>query len=491
MGQEIGRSSFTPADFARFGERLREETALLADALDDGRFAEDSGWAGLELEAWLIDANGRPAPLNAPFIQAMDNPLVVPELARFNIELNSTPVRLHGDVLSRMQDALSRLWQACAQCAAGRFQADVLMIGILPTLRESDLSLACMSPLKRYAALNEQILEYRGGRPLRLDIRGRDHLRTAHRDVMLEAATTSFQLHLQVAPHEAARVYNAALILSAPMVAASANSPYLFGRDLWDETRIPLFEQAVALDDVAGPACRAPRRAGFGTGYVRDSIMACFRENLALHPVLLPLLGTEAADRFGHLRLHNGTIWRWNRPLVGFDAAGTPHLRIEHRVMPAGPSVVDAIANAALFFGALHALARQPEAPEVRLSFDHACANFYAAARDGLEAEVTWLDGRRGRLRELILESILPLARQGLLALDIDARETAYYLGIVAARVAAGRNGAAWQRAFVARRGSDLAALTAAYLSWQRSGLPVHRWALDGGRAVPGAARGA
>lgn len=480
MGQEIDRSSFAPEDFARFEERLREETALLADALDGGRFSADSGWAGLELEAWLIDADGRPAPLNEPFIQALRHPLVVPELARFNIELNSTPLRLHGDALSRMQDELGRLWRDCGHCAAERFHADLLMIGILPTLRESDLSLACMSPLKRYAALNEQILRYRGGRPIRLDIRGRAHWRATHHDVMLEAAATSFQLHLQVAPREAPRFYNAALILSAPMVAASANSPYLFGRDLWDETRIPLFEQAVALDETPGPVCRAPRRVGFGTGYVRDSILECFRENLALHPVLLPLLGTEAADRLGHLRLHNGTIWRWNRPLVGFDAAGTPHLRIEHRVMPAGPGVVDAIANAALFFGAVHALARQPEAPETRLTFDHACTNFYAAARDGLEAEATWLDGRRGRLRELLLQAILPLARQGLLALDIDARETAYYLDIIAARVAGGRNGAAWQRAFVARHGSDMAALTAAYRYWQQSGLPVHQWGLDG-----------
>ncbi len=456
MGQEIRQSHFTRQDFRRFRARLRQETAALSDWFHAGQFAPAGGVAGFEIEAWLVDRQGQPAPLNRVFLERLADPLVVPELSVFNIELNTPPLPLRGDALRRMHVNLDNLWQRCQRIAA-ELDAAVVLIGILPTLRDSDLTVDRMSDQRRYRAINDQILRRRRGRPMELAIDGVETLRLTHHDVMLEAATTSFQTHLQVAASEAAAFFNAALALSAPMVAVAANSPLLFGKVLWEETRIPLFEQGVALAGGARSDNPAYRRVTFGSGYIRESLLELFAENRAYYPPLLPVdLSAEPVERLPHLRLHNGTIWRWNRPLLGFELDGTPHLRIEHRVMPAGPSIPDTIANAALYYGLIYELARMTPPVGAMLDFAHCRANFYAAARDGLRAEVVWLNGRRLPLRQLLLEELLPLARRGLRALDIDAADAAEYLDLIAARVESGGTGADWQRRFLARHGPDL-----------------------------------
>jgi len=476
MGQEISRSTFTRQDFLRFENRLRQETAWLTDRFRERAFAAAGGIGGFEIEAWLVDRQGHPAPLNQLFLEKMNNPLVVPELSVFNIELNTPPLSLHGDALRRMHANLENLWQRCQQAAAG-LDAAVMLIGILPTLREPDLTLEHMSDQQRYRAINEQVLLRRQGQPMELAIHGAESLCLTQSNVMLEAATTSFQTHLQVTADQAVAFFNAALLLSAPMVAVAANSPLLFGKRLWEETRIPLFEQAVALsggmrsDD---PTCR---RVTFGKGYVRESLLELFTENLTHYPPLLPVdLSAEPMGRAPHLRLHNGTIWRWNRPLLGFESNGAPHVRIEHRVMSAGPSIPDTIANAALYYGLAHGLARTLPPIETVLDFAQCRANFYAAARDGLQAEVVWLKGRRWPLRQLLLEELLPLARRALQTLSLDAADVTEYLDLIAARAESGRTGADWQQRFLERNGPDLEALTLAYLERQQSGKPVHEW---------------
>ena len=477
MGQEIEETHFTPRDFEEYAQCLQEETDLLVEWFRSRVFSPRARMGGFELEAWLIDDEARPAPVNEVFLERLENPMVVPELARFNVELNDHPQHLWGSALSRLEASLGETWRQCIQ-VAGEMDVYLLMIGILPTVRGSELSPANMSNLKRYRALNEQVLRLRKGQPLELDIHGREHLRTSHESVMLEAATTSFQLHLKVHPDVAARAYNASIIASAPLVALSANAPYLFDHDLWAETRIPLFEQSVAVGGLAGARQGPMRRVTFGSGYVRESLLECFIENQQHYPVLLPTTFHEGLDQMAHLRLHNGTIWRWNRPLIGFDYDGMPHLRIENRVVPGGPTVVDVIANAAFFFGIMQALMAAEVPPEQLLPFATARDNVYAAAHHGLDAHIDWFGEKRCGIRPLILDELLPMARQGLEELEIDRSDIDRYLGVIRMRVETAQNGSAWQRAYVARHGRDLAAMTNAYRLRQESGMPVHEWDL-------------
>lgn len=477
MGQEIDTTRFKARHFDEFTRRLQQETSLLAEWAQSGRLSGRGPVAGCELEAWLVDRDLQPAAINEAFIEAMADPLVMPELARFNFELNTAPEPLMDRALSRLETALKHTWSRAIEVAQ-TWGARPVTIGILPTLRAEHLSLDNMSGLKRFQALNQQVLRSRDGRPLRLDIVGNERLKGEHHNVMLESAATSFQIHLQAPFERAHRLYNAAIAASAPMVAAGANSPFLFGSDLWSETRIPLFEQAVEVGGF-NEAARGPlRRVSFGSGYAVDSVVECFTENLQHFPVLLPVVFDSEPERLDHLCLHNGTIWRWNRPLVGFDDDGTPHVRIEHRVLAGSPTIADAIADAALFYGLVEGLCATDTRLEARLVFAQAKDNFYQAARFGLNAQVVWLDGEKLAVRSLLLNELLPLARRGLLAIGIEPAECDHYLGIISQRVEQGQSGACWQREFAKRFGSDMQSLTAAYVELQRSGAPVHTWSL-------------
>ncbi|GMQ84315.1 MAG: glutamate-cysteine ligase family protein [Gammaproteobacteria bacterium] len=475
MGDEITHSDFLATDFERFDKHLKQETRLLGQWFEDRAFSSRVPVCGLELEAWLIDTQARPAPVNRQFLEQMNDPLVVPELAKFNVELNVDPQLLCGKALSQLHRDLQQTWDNCGAVAED-LDTRLVMAGILPSVTQRDLTLANMSELKRYRALNEQVLRLREGEPLKLDIRGREHLNILHNDVMLESATTSLQLHLKVSVQDAVRYYNAAQIVSAPLVAAAANSPYLFGKDLWDETRIPLFERSVEVGGFAAASRGPVRRVSFGTGYAKESLFECFVENQQHFPVLLPIHFDDPDRDMCHLRLHNGTVWRWNRPLIGFDKDGTPHLRIEHRVLPAGPTVIDSIASAAFFYGLVHALAMRDVAPELQLPFAVARDNFYAVARNSLDAQITWLDGRKLPVQSLLLDQLVPLARYGLGLLEIDGRDRDLYLGIVKERIRNACTGAGWQRAYVTRHACDMQTLTEAYYERQQSGTPVHEW---------------
>ncbi|MFN3517460.1 MAG: glutamate-cysteine ligase family protein [Novosphingobium sp.] len=469
MGQEIATSQFDEADRKIFAARLAAETAHLRALACAGGLSGAGPVAGFELEAWLIDRNMFPAPHNQDFLARLNEPLVVAELSRFNIELNGTPRSPGGTGLLEMEQELAGTWAKCLRAAHDQVDT-AIAIGTLPTLRDADLSLRNMTPSNRYAALNREGMRLRGGAAVEVDIDCADpagrHLKSRHRDVMLEAGTTSFQLHLQVPIAELGAAFDAALELCGPLLALAANSPFLFGQPLWHETRIALFEQAMNGAG-SGPGMRP--RVFLGDRLAGDDPLAILEDNLDDYPVLLPLLSDTPVERYAHLRLHNGTLWRWVRPLVGFDEDGTAHLRLEQRVMPAGPSVIDMFANAAFFYGAVHALARQP----AQGSLQTIRANFYAAARLGMGCELIW----NGALHpaRTVLKALLPLARQGLEQLGADAAVIDRYLDVIEQRIAAGRTGAGWQLAHFARHG-DLFRLTADYLEHQRSGMAVHEW---------------
>lgn len=472
MGEEIRSTDFDAADIAAFGERVHAETRLLSERISGPGLRDVPTLVGFELEAWLVDRAGMPAPDNARFLAAMNDPQVVAELARFNVEINGDPQAPHGEGLVTLENELNDTWRRC-QDQAHELGDALVAIGILPTLREDDLDAGSISEGNRYTALNQRILESRDGSPLRLDIRGDDRLNIAHPNVLLEAAATSFQVHLQTPPDAFVRAFNAACLLSAPMVALSANSPYLFQCALWDETRIPLFEQAVDTSPITG---HAPHRVTFGRDYLRAGAIECFEDNLDRFPPLLALRLDDPPRRLHHLRLHNGTIWRWNRPLVAVHDDDSVSLRIEHRVMAAGPTIIDMIANAACFVGAAHALARRPVPPETQTPFPAARDNFYEAARLGLDARLNWAGRPDTDCRRLILDELLPMADDGLADLRVSAAVRRRYLDIVRARVGSGQTGARWQRAYIREHGRHFPDMLAAYRAHQRSGTPVHEW---------------
>jgi len=477
MGQEVNLTLFNADHFKTFFQKLTEETQLLKKLIANRQFSELAPTAGFEIEAWLIDDQMQAAANNISFLQNLNDPLAFPELAKFNIELNGIPQKLTGNVLSTLHQNLTQTWEkSCLH--AQQLNNHILIIGTLPTLKPSDMTLLNMSDMNRYRVLNEQILKARG-KPINLDIVGIEHLKFDHDDVMLESATTSLQLHTQVPFDTAHHFYNASIIASAAIVASCANAPYLFGKNLWHESRIPLFEQAIETGGYGGAVHGPLKRVSFGSDFARNSIMECFQENLDHFPVLLPELFNGPIEQFEHLRLHNGTIWRWNRPLIGFDDDNTPHIRIEHRTPSAGPTIIDSIANAAFYYGLTKNLSDEITDQGLPLAFAQAKDNFYQAARFGLDSNIVWFDGNKQNLQKIILADLLPRARKGLHSLNLDSADIDSYLTIIEQRIASKKTGSQWQRLFMQQPNATLQTMTRAYLEHQYSELPVSQWAIS------------
>ncbi|QPJ62789.1 MAG: hypothetical protein G3M70_13245 [Candidatus Nitronauta litoralis] len=478
MGDEISRWEFSSEDYKEFKNRLRNESRILKGWFENKSFESTDGKCGFELEAWLMNPQFQPSPINETFLDNLADPLVVPELSKFNFELNSIPCSIEGNFLSHLESELSSCWSKCA-AQAEKLNSNILAIGILPTIEDKMLTLEHMSSLNRYLALNRQVLHLRQGEPLELKIEGKDSLHARHYDVMLEAVATSLQIHCQVKADKAVRQYNLSQILSAPMVAVAANSPYLFGKDLWDETRIPLFEQSVSV--ASFPDCHGQNinRVTFGTGYARHSLFEPFLENLDGFPVLLPMVLDDDPAWLSHLRLQNGTIWRWTRPLIGLTSSGNPHLRLEHRTPAAGPSITDTIANIAFFIGMKEHLAERETPLELEIPFDHAKENFYKAAQHGLRAEIKWIGGKSILIQTLLEQTLLPIAKEGLQKSGVHQVDIDYYLGdVIENRIKSRQNGTAWQRGYIAKNGPGFQQMTGAYYENQKRNRPVYQWTI-------------
>ncbi len=468
MGDEIEKSEFTQADIEQFRSRLMAEMELLHSWFEGNKFCHDEFQCGLELEAWLVGENGLPVPDNTLFLTTLDRQMVVPELSKFNFEFNVSPQYVAGCGLVEMQAEMRATWMRCEQVAA-QLGHDIVSIGVLPTVADAMLCPENMSPLKRYAALNERVLRLRQGRPLALRISGVDALESLHHDVMLEAAATSLQVHLKVPQAVSVRYYNASLVASAFTVALAANAPLLFGKRLWDDTRIPLFEQAV---DTGG----AYPRVSFGDRFLQNSLFELFEHNWRDHRVLLPVHIEQAPARMPYVRMHNGTIWNWNRALIGFEADGQPHLRIEHRPMSASPSLTDLFADLTFYLGLVHYLATLPERVESQIDFNSARQNFYAGAKSGLAAQIQWLDGKTYGLGALLKERLLPRAVESMEQLGIASKQTTDCQDILLGRIDSGQNGATWQRGAFEKYHGDTRQVLTDYRSHQRNSQPVHTW---------------
>ncbi len=471
MGQEITNTSFSKKDFKIFHSCLKQETEILREWFKQGHLSNDGLIGGFEIESWLLDRTYRPVPLNKEFLEQFNNPLASPELAKFSLEFNNSPRNLINTVFTSFHLELEDTWRQ-AQNVARRLSTPslLLMIGTLPTFQLSALNKDSMSDMKRYRALNEQIMARCKEKFLHLHIKGNELLELDSGTVMLEATTASFQIHTQVPAQDAHHYYNAALMISAPMVAVAANSPYIFGKNLWNETRIPLFEQSI---DTANPIS-SMNRVSFGSGYMENSVLESFEENLEKFCVLLPIIEKDDGT-LSHLRLHNGTIWRWNRPLLGFNEQGQPHIRIEHRAIPAGPTFIDMIANAAFYYGLQHYWGQMLKNGHALPKYDEIKSNFYTAAMHSFEYSIIWF-GEEIKPVQLVQNILLPQAEEGLRALNISLSDINKYLSIIAARVDNQQTGASWQRKYVALHKCDMTELTRIYHGLQESGTPVHTW---------------
>ncbi|MFT4011041.1 MAG: glutamate-cysteine ligase family protein [Nocardioidaceae bacterium] len=485
MGRDVEEQEFTGADRARFRRKIHECLDVFAQMLRDARFDAEHPLTGLEIELNLVDDREQPALRNLEVLEAIADPDFQTELGQFNIEINVAPRALREDGIGAFEDDVRRSLND-AEAKAAEVGAHMVMVGILPTLTEGHLQGHNLSANPRYQLLSDQILGARG-EDIVLDIGGPEHLFTTADSIAPEAACTSTQLHVQVSPDQFAAYWNASQAIAGVQLATAANSPYLMGKELWRETRIVLFEQATDTRAEELKAQGVRPRVWFGERWI-NSIFDLFEENVRYFPALLPVLEDEdprtvlaagGTPKLEELRLHNGTVYRWNRPVYDI-VAGVPHVRVENRVLPAGPTVIDTMANAALYFGLVRALAEDERPVWSQLSFAAAEENFHVAARLGIEAHNYWPGAGQVPVTELVLRRLLPQAAEGLAKWGVSQEQSDRLLGVIEGRCLSGRNGATWlvERVNAAGGGrpAALAEAMADYRVRMHSNQPVHTW---------------
>lgn len=468
MGKSVTVSRVTQKDFSLFNEILKEEYAHLKNWFKNKEFSEDQEKIGSELEFQLIDQHYKPANLAEQFITNSKAPFLVPEIGQSNVEINTPYHDLNGKVF----DNLSNDLVDC--CHLSRLQADIekvtpVALGLLFSIY--DESLLKMYETSRFQVMEDSLRELRKNKLINISVDGSDHLEM-HIDntAKILAATNAYQLHVQVKLSKSVRFYNASQILAAPILACSVNSPYFFGKKLWQETRIPLLEQ------VSSHAHNL-NRVDFGDQYLEDSMYESFLVNQK-YPCVIPAIKNISKDNLWHLRLHGSTIYRWNRPIIGFDKGGIPHLRIEYRHMPAGPTIQDMIANTALLMGSIFAVGNNSVPLEKELDFGKIKSNFYHAAKYGLDAEFMWTNDRSFPVTDVLNHIVIPLAYEGLEQLDVSKEDADYYLGIIKDRVKTKQTASCWLINFMEKNACTFEDLLETYCENQKKDIPIHDWLL-------------
>ncbi|HEY8045990.1 MAG TPA: glutamate-cysteine ligase family protein [Streptosporangiaceae bacterium] len=493
MGRDIQAIKISGEDRGKYREKVQRSLDVFARMLRERRFEASPSRVGVEIELNLVDSRGAPSMRNAAVLDAIADPAWATELGQFNLEINVPPRRLEGQALADLEQEIRASLNAADAKARGT-GSRLVMVGILPTLAEEDMREDTISANDRYRVLNEQIFAARG-EDLRIAIDGPEQLLTHSGSITPEAACTSVQLHVQVSPDAFASYWNAAQAIAGVQVALAANSPFLFGRQLWDETRITLFEQATDTrpDELKQQGVRP--RVWFGERWI-TSVFDLFEENLRYFPALLPVCEDEdplavldggGIPGLAEMSLHNGTVYRWNRPVYAV-VDGQPHLRVENRVLPAGPTVADVMANAAFYYGLIRALADEQRPVWTQMSFATAAENLQEGARQGLEARLYWPGLGEVPVAELVLRRLLPLAREGLARWGVDPGSASRMLAIIEQRCLTARNGATWQvettRAISERDGAcradALREMTQRYIGHMHANEPVHTWPAPG-----------
>lgn len=471
-----------------FMKALLEDLRALAFMLEDGRVESGVTRIGAEQEMFLIDRDLRPAPVSLEVLEHAGDARLTTEIARFNLEANLSPLKLENNCFTYMEHELIELI-ALARNSAATQNADVLLAGILPTLQKSDLTLDNLTPVARYHELDRGVIQMRGG-PLSIHIKGLDELHLTHDNIMMESCNTSFQVHFQSNAKDFANHYNIAQAITAPVLAVAVNSPLLFGLRLWQETRVALFQHSTDERSRLQMARNQPTRVSFGDHWLQQSVIELFHEQVTrFRPIMISepdenpfeVLARGETPKLSALRMHNGTVWRWNRACYGVSE-GIPHLRIENRALPSGPTTIDEIANAAFFTGLMVALPHAYGQIAKRMAFDDAKLNFFRAARHGLDAHFQWIDGQSYGAASLILDQLLPIAREGLTSSAVAGADIDKYLGIVEDRARSRQTGTRWVMNSLSAIGDSATKeasqrrLTSEILANQKQGNPIHRW---------------
>ncbi len=469
MGDEVSKDHFSSNEFKLFQQRLDQEMDFVRELFADDNFDNHSRSFGYELELCLLDQQGNPAPFNQQILDHANNPLFTYELAKFNLEINGNCFVLSPGLFNKMYHDLKNLYGEVKQ-AADHYHVHPGMFGVLPSLFEEHLDPDIyMSHMHRYQVLNDRLMTMRN-RPIHLEIQGKEHLQIEKNDVMLEAMGTSLQIHLQVPYQEAVDFYHASLWASMAMVAVSANSPLVLGKSCWQESRIAIFKQSVDTRNTQEVKDAIIPRVHLGKGYIQ-SWLELFEDNSYYSPILPEVMDSEV-EKLHHFNLHNGTIWRWVRPILGRNDNGQYHLRLELRVAPSGPTLIDTMANMVFYIGLTEGLKQTPQ-ELTRVPYEQLEKDFYKVARQGLGARVTWCQGEVDEMKQLLLHRALPVAKEGLQLLKLDDYEN--WLDIIEQRVISEQTGSEWILDYWHKQ-PDASALVRTYLENASRNEPVHSW---------------
>lgn len=484
-----------------FVKQLLNDIEALDYMLENDWFESGITRIGAEQEMCMVEKNSfKPAPIAIKALKAMkDYPWVETELAKFNLETNLMPRVFKGNALRQMEkENLGNLKKIAA--TLNTMNADLILTGILPTLRKFHLDLDYLTPKKRYHALMQSIDSQLMGQAYELRLLGIDELLVKHNSPMLEACNTSFQVHLQVSPNDFVKMYNIAQALTGPVIAISANSPIVFGRRLWHESRIALFQQALDTRSTHDHLRERSPRVNFGSDWLQDSVLEIYKEDIARFRVLIAsdlkedsikMIEKGKVPKLRALQVHNSTVYRWNRPCYGISPNGKPHLRIENRVLAAGPTVLDEVANAAFWLGCMVGMADRVDDISKHISYADIRDNFAKASRYGIDCKFTWFKDKKISALDLVRKELIPLARAGLKKQNIATADIDRYLGVIEGRCKKQMNGARWQlRAYTkllgeTTRDEALTGLSAAIIQNQKTEKPVHTWKMPELKDLP------
>ncbi len=490
MGDQDVSTQADESKLREFTKAVINDLQAIEKMFEDKMFEDGPYRIGAEQEMFLVDSAMLPAPIAMEVLEDVNDERLTTEIGLFDLEANLTPHEFSGNCLSLLENELHELVRK-VKVSTKKLDSDVALVGILPTIEQSDLVIENLTPLPRYRELNRILTELQGDDRI-IHIKGLDELTLHLQDIFTEFCNTSFQVHLQVPISEFVNYYNWSQAITAPVLAGAVNSPLFLGHRLWSETRIALFQHATDTRSPIHQARSQPTRVNFGDDWVNDSMLSVFREDLARFRIILTreieensleTLQNGGLPKLKAWGMHNGTVWRWNRACYGV-MNNKPSLRVEARFLPSGPTILDEIANSAFFLGLMIAMPTEYGDVKKRMSFDDAKDNFTSVARYGLKSQIVWLDGEGFRATRLILDELIPLARKGLESVNVDSEDVDRYLGVIEKRVEAEKTGSRWILDSLANMDKDakvnvrMRAITSALIKNQETKEPMHDWEL-------------